>query len=185
MLDDDGPRLCECGCSEIIVGSRRRRFVDDAHRKRFARAAGSNGHRPDTDADNADTDADNADQPEVVAGRCREGLEEWLDNREGSLSQAVVSACRALADEVDAKPSSSPLWGRYSQLLGQLVEHATDVDEYESKRSNQAVAYVLGGEVRCEGCERVVHSCPYCHNKQKNQLRWAYPLHPDEAYPAL
>jgi len=185
-LDDGGVRLCECGCGEPIVGSRRRRFVDDTHRKRFARAVGSNGHKATVDAD---TDPDMSDMsdtvPEIAAGRCREGLEEWLDGRESSLSQAVVSACRALSDEVDAKPSSSPLWGRYSQLLGQLVEHATSVDEYEQKRTAQAIAFVMGGEVRCHGCERVVSSCPYCHNTAKNMLRWAYPLHPDKAYPPL
>ena len=188
MSETNGQRRCGCGCGETLHGGPRQRFASDACRKRAAR----NGRPdPDTYPDIADADADiypdTDTPPPVEAGRCRAGLESWLDGRETSLASSLVEAARALADELDADPSSSPLWGRYSTLLGQLTEHHLDVDLYGLRRTEQAVAYVHGGQVRCAGCERVVHSCPYCRKGDGDGLRfgWAEPVHPDDAYPAL
>ena len=174
-------RRCRCGCGEMLVGGPRKLYVDDSHRKRKARR---NGSEPDIEADNPDADAD---IPAVEPGRCRDGLERWLDGRETSLASSLVAASRALADQVDANPSSSPLWGRYSTLLGQLTEHHLAVDVYEGRRTDQAIAYVQGGQVRCEGCERVLYACPYCRKGDGDGVRvgWAVPEHPDDAYPAL
>ena len=160
--------------------------MDDAHRKRAARVGGSDPDTdPDADTDNPDTDADIA--PPVEAGRCRAGLESWLRDRESALASSLVEAARALADELDADPSSSPLWGRYSTLLAQLTEHHLDVDAYALRRAEQAVAYVQGGQARCSGCERVLHSCPYCRSGDGDgvQVGWAEPAHPDDSWPAL
>ena len=165
----------------MLVGGPRKLYVNDSHRKRKAR---SNGHNPDIGADDPDA---NTDIPAVEPGRCRAGLDSWLEGRESSLAASLVAAARSLADEVDADPSSSPLWGRYSTLLGQLTEHHLDVDTYGLRRAEQAVAWVNGGEARCTGCERIVHSCPYCSKTRGQGVRvaWAEPVHPDDAYPEI
>ena len=153
MVDDDGPRLCECGCGEILVGSRRRRFVDDAHRKRFARAVGSNGHRPPV---NADTDTDMpdtvADMPDIVPGSVLAGLEDWLAGLEDVLPGAAVSQARMLAGQLDANPSASPLHGRYSTVVALLVEAADQV-----AGQLRADFHATTGRLIATGCEEQMH----------------------------
>jgi hypothetical protein len=68
----------------------------------------------------ADTNADigaNADIPALVPGRCREGLDEWLEGLLDVDAPALVAHCRVLADEVDRDPRSSALHGRYTAAL--------------------------------------------------------------------
>jgi hypothetical protein len=55
--------------------------------------------------------------PKVVAKRARAGLESWLEERR-DVPSVLVESARALADEVDARPGDSPLWGRYLDCFG-------------------------------------------------------------------
>ena len=142
MASENGSRRCGCGCGETLCGGPRQRFASDACRKRAARVGRS---EPDTNADNADTDADNpdtdTDTPFVEPGRCRAGLERWLVEVD-TAPAVLVEHCRLLADEVDRDPDSSPLHGRYSTALGQLVAHVEIVAETERARLNAALAEI-------------------------------------------
>ena len=116
--------------------------MDDAHRKRAARVGGSD---PDIDPDIADADADNPDgypdTPDVVAGECRAGLDEWLAEV-SDVPAALVAHCRMLADQVDADPDNSPLHGRYSTALGQLAAHVEIISETERARLESALSEI-------------------------------------------
>ena len=58
--------------------------------------------------------------PTVEPGRVRCGLEAWLEDQD-HLPCVTVAAARVLADELDADTGSSPLWGRYAQVLAALT----------------------------------------------------------------
>lgn len=110
-------RECGCGCGIPLDGPAQRRFVDDAHRKRAARRrAAGNGQKADVSkvADMA---------PAGGPGRVRVGLEAWVARRAvvSDLPEVTVEAARVLADELDADPDASPLWGRYTALVEVLT----------------------------------------------------------------
>jgi hypothetical protein len=104
-------RLCRCGCGKAVTsGNPRKLYVDNTHRMRAARSG--NGHvAVDVEPSPLDTEP----------GRARAGLETWLADV-GELPTVLVEAARVLADQVDAEPSDSPLWGRYSHLLAALID---------------------------------------------------------------
>ena len=139
MAESNGQRRCGCGCGETLSGGPRQRFASDACRKRSARNGGAEPDiYPDTNADNADSVPDT---PDAEPGRCRAGLDEWLAEV-SDVPAALVAHCRMLADEVDADPDNSPLHGRYSTALGQLVAHVEIVSEAERARLESALSEI-------------------------------------------
>jgi hypothetical protein len=66
-------------------------------------------------------DRDRRRGPKVVANRARAGLEAWIGTRT-DVPSVLVESARVLADEVDARPGDSPLWGRFLNCLRQLTE---------------------------------------------------------------
>lgn len=164
-------RECGCGCGVSIVGAPSKRFVDDAHRKRASRQS-DNGHAT------ADVPPVRSDTPALVRGRVRAGLEEWLADRPG-LAGSVTSAARVLADQLDAAPDHSPLWGRYSTVLGQLVESAR-----LTAAERQEESWWLHREIR-SGCgvrghaQALLH-CAWCCGDQTRRClagEHAWPIH--------
>jgi hypothetical protein len=65
------------------------------------------------------------------SGRLRDGLEAWLVERPG-LPQPVVEHARVLASQLDVAPDDSPLHGRYTAVLGQLLS-AAEVPSVEAE----------------------------------------------------
>lgn len=109
-------RHCACGCEKELKGSSTQRFASDACRKRAARAAARRNGSADGVADNPDA----GHRPQITPGRVRSGLESWLEDHD-DLPAPLVAAARALSDEVDRRPSASPLWGRLTTILTELV----------------------------------------------------------------
>lgn len=128
-------RTCKrCGATMPGAGPRRR-FCSDACRAagfRSANAPHANAKGnaeavvEETEAAAVAEEDEAPPQPDpraVEPGRCRAGLEAWIGtDPDPDLPQALVEAGRALADEVDAAPRNSPLWGRYTAILTALVE---------------------------------------------------------------
>lgn len=109
-------RHCACGCEKELKGSSTQRFASDACRKRVARAAARRNGSADGVADNPDA----GHRPQITPGRVRSGLESWLEDHD-DLPAPLVAAARALSDEVDRRPSASPLWGSLTTILTELV----------------------------------------------------------------
>lgn len=155
-------RFCECGCGEVLNGSYRKRFLDDAHRMRAARSG--NGHhgapeqRPEQEAEQGEQ-PEQLQPPPVTPGRCREGLETWLTAVEGA-PPALVEHARLLADEVDEQPHHSPLHGRYSTALMALIEAVS----IEADRETSALLFRFdtGCEVPAHSLCRGVHCAACC-----------------------
>lgn len=174
-------RFCHCGCGEPLDGAPTRRFVDDAHRKRAARArASSPDTNPDTGLSDPDTDPDGAfgppAAPEMHPGRARAGLEEWLE-RIGELPAALVAHGRILADELDADPDNSPLHGRYATALAALVEAAEALDARVAEERAELVA-----EIRHAGDVESYRAAKYreaeAAGDEVGMRRWRGPLVP-------
>jgi hypothetical protein len=124
-------RECACGCGIPLDGSPQRRFVDDAHRKRAARAAGQNA---DTNGQKSDAFSDVL--PVREPGRVRAGLESWLEKRAiiaADLPEVTVEAARVLADELDADSGASPLWGRYTALVETLTAPQLEAQAFNAE----------------------------------------------------
>jgi hypothetical protein len=112
-------RSCACGCGEVVEGPAFKRFVSDTHRKRAARAAVSTHAAADKVGR---PPAKNGQGSAGEWGRVRAGLEAWLAERAvDDLPSALVASAQALADELDRDTTASPMWGRYTTVLTELV----------------------------------------------------------------
>ena len=120
MSATNGVRRC-FGCSEPLTG-RQRRFCSERCRSRARRSGRSEPAAIAVEAGHGDRNV-----PTVDPGSCVDGLESYLEGIEDELPAAVVAHARSLARQVDADPGSSPLHGRYSTTLEQLVAASTAV----------------------------------------------------------
>jgi hypothetical protein len=102
------PACSYCG-GILPASSRVRRYCSD----RCRRAAFRRRHAGQGDA---------APLEEVAGepGRARAGLEAWAFGAPEAPA-ALLEAARLLADQIDSRPSDSPLWARYIDLLRLLV----------------------------------------------------------------
>jgi hypothetical protein len=68
-------------------------------------------------------------------GRVRAGLEAWIAKRAviAELPEVTVEAARVLADELDADPDASPLWGRYTALIETLTTPQLEAQEVNAE----------------------------------------------------
>jgi hypothetical protein len=107
-------RHCECGCGKLVKGPRTKRYYDSTHAKRAQRAARADAGQVDGRSLAGRLPSPNGD------GKVRPALERWLKEQCG-LPEPLVAAARALSDQVDRTPTNSPLWGRLSTVLTELV----------------------------------------------------------------
>jgi hypothetical protein len=115
-------RHCACGCKKVVKGPPTKRYYDSTHAKRAQRAA-----RAGSDVDSVATvpPAPNGD------GRVLPALEEWVEDRP-DLPLPLVASALALAREVDRQPTNSPLWGRLSTVLTELVTPAVQAKAWSA-----------------------------------------------------
>jgi hypothetical protein len=91
---------------EPATGNRPREYCTDRCRKRAAaRSAALPTTKPGSSA--------------------LDGLNDWLEHRTG-LPESLMSAATAIAGQLDAQPSSAPLWGRYLDALAALSASAAE-----------------------------------------------------------
>jgi hypothetical protein len=128
----DAKRLCECGCGTVLNGSKTRRYASDAHRKRHARAA-ARVAAPDP-------------QPFDVDGhvKVRPALDEWLEGQH-DLPAPLVAAAQALSAQVDMMPKSSPLWGRLTTVLTELMTPALEARQWSVEKRQVLEQVALAG----------------------------------------
>jgi hypothetical protein len=131
----DQPKHCE-GCGTLLSG-RQTRFCSARCRSRVRRATDSSAAASAVvkAAERPDGQPDSTGWPDDEPGRCRVGLETWLETQP-NVPEALTEAARSLADRVDADPRNSPLWGRYAHVLSMVVDVALE-------REEQAAADIL------------------------------------------
>jgi hypothetical protein len=129
--------------------------------------------------------------PKVVTNRARAGLEAWLETR-SDVPSVLVESARALADEVDARPGDSPLWGRYLGCLRQLTAPEVEAqawnaevreiyEEFASIRVAEEWRAARAAKARAEGkdASRWGHLCPVgCVQGRHDWHRWGGPESP-------
>jgi hypothetical protein len=131
----EADRLCACGCGEVVIGRRSRRYVGESHRMRALRSRKAAEEQVSGDVVRHDVVAEDAGRPlpsNGSMGRTRAGLEVWIEKQEVEPDEALTSAARELADRVDADPDNSPLWGRYLDCLRQLQEPAQQAEAWNA-----------------------------------------------------
>jgi hypothetical protein len=146
MVEGSWQKPCE-GCGMALTG-RQRRFCGDRCRSRVRRAI---------DANAVGSAAKGSSPAAAEPGRCRAGLEAWLVDQ-FDVPEAVTEAARALADRVDADPRNSPLWGRYSTVLGML----TNITLEREDRAAREVMWDLFASCTNPSHPRVTHCSACC-----------------------
>jgi hypothetical protein len=182
----ESTRQCACGCGIPLEGPSQQRFASDACRKRAARRrAKGNGQHPDTIVDAL---------PVREPGRVRAGLETWIAKRAviAELPEVTVEAARVLADELDADPDASPLWGRYTALIETLTTPQLEAQEFNAEvraifeefasiRIAEEWRAAQAAKARAEGkdASRWGHLCPVgCVQGRHDWHQWGGPESP-------
>ncbi|HWO71206.1 MAG TPA: hypothetical protein VNP94_10700 [Actinomycetota bacterium] len=150
----DEPRTCACGCGSNVLG--RQRFLNDAHRKRAARARFRLAANPDANPDKSDA---NPDAPASLEAAVDQVLEEFPN-----VPAALGASLRMLATQLDRRPDHSPLWGRFLTAVSEALEHAgSAVDErgVAALYSVREGCYVPEEHAPAPGGVAVTH-CAWC-----------------------
>jgi hypothetical protein len=115
-------RTCACGCG--LPGLKTKKYVSDSHRKR-AQRSGRAGEKDPALPVAAAVAPPAPNGNGTSGGRARLGLEQWLEAQPPELLPTVLTeSARLLADQIDADPSQSAMWGRFVTLLVELVTPA-------------------------------------------------------------
>jgi hypothetical protein len=129
--------------------------------------------------------------PKVAANRARAGLEAWLEDQR-DVPSVLVESARVLADEVDARPGDSPLWGRYLDCLRQLTgpeQQAIAWNDEVRQIYEEFASIQVAEEWRAEKCRQALadgkdasrwgHLCPVgCVMGRHDWHRWGGPESP-------
>jgi hypothetical protein len=120
----EAARKCACGCGETVVGRRSRLYVSESHRMRALRAR----RAAERDVELEEHRIVQLSAPPAPNGeheRVRPAVDEWVKEQD-DLPAPMVAAARALAAQVDMAPKSSPLWGRLTTVLTELMTPAME-----------------------------------------------------------
>jgi hypothetical protein len=179
------PRRCECGCGNAVRGPRTKRYYDSTHAKRAQRAARADARQVKGRSLTGRVPSPNGD------GKVRPALERWLKEQWG-LPEPSVAAARALSDQVDRTPTNSPLWGRLSTVLTELVTPQVQAQQLhaEQRAIFEEFASIKAAESwRAEKCRQAMadgkdasrwgHLCPVgCVQGRHNWHQWGDPDSP-------